>query len=358
MRRKDSYIVNGAIIIGTATALIDIFLQWLEHKDKGIDFTWENYNGKRTIKRSLIGAAVGGGLGYAYYCYKISEEANLPFNSDEYLKKILTEEQLKANPIVFKKVVAHREKVKQWLGDRFVNKLAALPEDTGSFYKRTAIASNYDLDIVLPFRKNSYNTLEEMYYDVYKVVGKAYGENATVIKQSKAIGVTFGVDKNQIHFDIIPGREINNYRVEKDLNLYVKPDWIWQRGGSFKTNVGVQKTMTVNKPEVRTVIKLLKKYRDKNNLPLPTVMVEQYVVAALSNNNFGVYTSPTENLLNSMDYISRKIEQKKLIDIANSNNNLHDKVDSLQKNFILAQLQRDIKRIEKNPRFIKEIFEC
>ena len=358
MRRQDKYILKGALILGSATALIDIFMQWLEHKDKGIDFTWESYNGKRTVKRSLIGATVGGGLGYAYYCYKIREEAKLPFNSDEYVKKILTEEHLKASPTAFKKVAAHREQVKQWLVDKFGNKLVARPEDTGSFYKRTAIASNYDLDIVLPFRKNSYNTLEEMYYDVYEVVGKAYGKNATVTKQSKAIGVTFGFDENQIHFDIVPGREINNYAVEKDLNLYVKPDWIWQRGSSFKTNVGLQKTMTVNKPEARAVIKLLKKYRDRNNLPLPTVMVEQCVVAALSNNNFGVYASQTENLLNSMDYMSRKIEHKNLIDVANSNNNLHDKVDNAQRSFISTQLKRDIKRIEENPRYIKDIFEC
>ena len=116
--------------------------------------------------------------------------------------------------------------------------------------------------------------------------------------------------------------------------------------------------MTVNKPEARTVIKLLKKYRDRNNLPLPTVMIEQCVVGALSNNNFGVYASPTENLLNSMDYMSRKMEHKNLIDVANSNNNLHDKVDNVQRSFISTQLQRDIKRIEENPRYIKDIFEC
>jgi len=149
MRRQDRYITNGALIVGGATALIDILLQWMEHKDKGIEFTWDSYNGMRTVKRSLIGAAVGGGLGYGYYCYQIREEAKLPFNSDDYVKKILTEEHLKANPAAFKSVVAYREKVKQWMVDKFGNKLVALPEDTGSFYKRTAIGSNYDLDIVV-----------------------------------------------------------------------------------------------------------------------------------------------------------------------------------------------------------------
>jgi len=358
MRRQDRQILNGALIVGGATALIDILMQWMEHRDKGIDFTWDSYKGMRTFKRSLVGATVGGGLGNAHYRYQISQEAKLPFNSDDYVKKILTEEHLKANPAAFKSVVAARERVKQWMVDKFGNKLVALPEDTGSFYKRTAIASNYDLDIVLPFKRSSYNSLEEMYYDVYEVVGKEFGGRATVTKQTKAIGLTFENNGNPIHFDVVPGREINNYAVEKDLNLYVKPDWIWQKGSSFKTNIGVQKRMTVNKPEARTVIKLLKTYRDRNSLPLPTLMVEQCVVDALSENNFGIYTSPTENLLNCMDFISKKMEQKSLIDIANSNNNLHDKITDMQRSYISNQLRKDIQSIEENPRYMKEIFEC
>jgi hypothetical protein len=358
MRRQDRHIVNAALIVGCGTALIDIFLQWMEHKDKCVDFTWDSYNGMRTFKRSLVGAAVGGGLGYAYYRYQMNQEAKLPFNSDDYVKKILTKEHLKENPAAFKRVVAYREKVKQWMVDKFGNKLVGLPEDTGSFYKRTAIASNYDLDIVLPFKRSSYNSLEEMYYNVYEVVGKAFGDRATVTKQTKAIGLTFENNGNPIHFDVVPGREINNYTVEKDLNLYVKPDWIWQRGRSFKTNVRVQKSMTVNKPEARTVIKLLKAYRDRNSLPLPTLIVEQCVVDALSENNFGFYASPTENLLNCMDFISKKMEHKSLIDIANSNNNLHDKITDMQKSYISNQLRNDIQRIEENPRYMKEIFEC
>ncbi len=358
MRRQDRNIINGALIVAGSTALVDILLQWIEHKDKGVDFTWESYNGMRTLKRSFLGAAVGGGLGYVYYRYQISQEAKLPFNSDNYVKKILTEEHLKADPATYKSVVAYREKVKQWMVDKFGNKLVALPEDTGSFYKRTAINSNYDLDIILPFRKNSFASLEEMYYDVYEKVRKTFGQKATVSKQTKAIGITFENKGNPIHFDVVPGREINNYAVEKDLNLYVKPNWIWQRGSSFKTNVGVQKSMTVNKPEARTIIKLMKAYRDRNGIPLPTIIIEQCVVDALSENNYGVYLSPTENLLNCMDFISKKMEQKSLMDIANSNNNLFDKVTDLQKSYISNQLKKDIMRIEKKPRYIKEIFEC
>lgn len=359
MRRQDRYIVNGALIVGVTAALIDFFLQWFDHIDKGTDFTWESYNGRRTMRNAAMGAAVGAGLGYSFfYLFRMSEEDKLPFSADEYLKNVLTKEHLKANPAVFKNVVDYREKIKQWLVDKFGSKLIALPEDTGSFYKRTAINSNYDLDIVLPFRKNSYATLEEMYYDVYEKIEKTFGEKATVKKQTKAIGITFENNGNPIHFDIVPGREINNYATEKDLNLYVNPNWIWQSGSSFKTNVDVQKSMTINKPEARVVIKLLKTYRDKNSLPLPTLIIEQCVVDALSENNFGVCTSPAKNLLNCMNFISKKMEQRRLMDIANSNNNLCNKITDIQRNYILNLLRKDIRRIKENSKYIKEIFEC
>jgi hypothetical protein len=358
MRRKEKHIVNGAIIGFGLVGLVDIILQWYEHKDRGEDFTWDNYNGLRTIKRGLVGAVAGAGIGYLMYEYKISEEAKLPFNSDEYLKKILSNESLKADPILFQNVIEYREKMKQWLVDRFGNSLAAIPENGGSFHKKTAIASNYDLDIILPFKRESYSTLESMYNHVYEILGKEFSGKATVSKQTKAIGITFENYGNLVHFDVVPGREICNYVDDKDLNLYVRPDWIWQKGSSFKTNIFAQKNITVNKPEARRIIKLLKKYRDKNGLPLPTVIVEQCVVEALSENNYGVYTSDTENLLNGMNHIAQKLDGKKIIDIANSNNNLSDKVSSYYKNHISEQLYNDINKIETNPRYIKEIFEC
>ncbi len=126
---------------------------------------------------------------------------------------------------------------------------------------------------------------------------------------------------------------------------------------TFKTNVGVQKKATTNLPEARRTIKLLKSYRDKNNLPISSVVLEQCVCDALSDNKYGVSFSDTENLLNSMLHVARKIDQENIIDIANTNNNLLKKMSGGEKTFISALLEKDIERIEINPRYIKEIFQ-
>lgn len=356
MRRKEQYVINWALIGFAGTAGFDILLQWLEHRLDKKPFTWESYNGKRTLKNAFIGGTIGAGVGYLAYQAKLSEEAKHPFNSDEYLKKVLSEENLKSDPQLLRKYLSHKADIKEWLTRKFESKLISKVEDAGSFFKRTAIISNSDLDIVLPFRSNSYYTLEEMYYDVYDCLQARFQYKAVVAKQTKAIGLTFEHNGLPIHFDIVPGREVGDYKITKELNLYIRPDWAWQKGSSFKTNIGVQKNITVNKPEARRVIRLLKTYKVRNGIELPSVIIDQCVVSALSDNQFGIHFSDTENLLNSMIFLARKIQQINYLDNANSNNNLNSKLGNTQRNYLAEQLYNDVERIEENPRYIKEIF--
>lgn len=355
MNRKEKFILYGALILTGTAVLIDVLAQWWEKKENGEKLTWDSYNGKRTIKWALLGLGAGAGAGFLYYEYKTSEESKHPFHADEYLNKVLQEEHLKSDPLFFNSVLSLRQKVKQDISKEFNSQLTVAPEDAGSFIKRTAIASNYDLDVILPFKKDSYGSLKEMYYDVFDRLTGIYGDKVQVTKHTKAIGLTFIHENQPVSFDIVPGREINDYRNTKDLNLYVRPDWFWQQGSSFKTNVDIQRRLAVNKPEARKVIKLLKRYRDKNNLNLPTVIIEQCATDAVSEDMYGINYSGTENLLNGMHHIARKLENKTLIDAANSNNNLHDKMSDYDKVYVSDRLHSDIKKIETNPRYIQEI---
>ncbi len=356
MRRKEQYITQWALIGFAGVATIDILLQWLEHLEDKKRFTWESYNGKRTLKNAFIGGTVGAGVGYLAYQIKLSEEAKHPFNSDEYLKKVLTEENLKSHPQLLKKYLSYKAEIKEWLNGKFETKLICKAQDAGSFLKRTAIAANTDLDIVLAFRNNSYSTLEEMYYHVYDCLQAEFGEMGIITKQTKAIGLGFEYNGLPINFDIVPGREVGDYNLTKELNLYVRPDWAWQKGSSFKTNIVTQKKITVNKPEARRVIKLLKTYKVRNGIELPSVIIDQCVVESLSDRRFGVHFSDTENLLNSMNFLASKIQQSSYSDIANSNNNLNSKLSATQRFDLAEKLYNDIERIEENPRYIKEIF--
>lgn len=356
MRRNDRYILKGAVAGAAVTSVVDIILQLVEHKSANQELTWESYDGTRTLKRAALGGGVGAGIGYASYLFKVNEESTLPFNPDKYLKKLLSEEILKSDSETLKNVTSARKKIKNWLWKEFESELVHFPEDAGSFFKRTALASNFDLDIILPFKKDSFESLKKMYYTLYDIIEDEFGQKAIVSKQSKAIGLSIAYNGELIHFDIVPGREINDYRVDRDLNLYVRPDWIWQKDGQFKTNSKIQKRITVNNPKARAIIKLLKKYKNGNGMEISSTIIEQYTLGALSEKVYGMHNSESENLLNAMSHISNKITQDTLIDNANSNNNLLEKIDYQQREKIANQLNRDVELIEEKPRYIREIF--
>lgn len=357
MRKQEQQIVKGALIGFGAMSLIDILLQWIEHLNRGEKFTWDSYDGSRTLKNGMVGGVVGAGVGYILYEFESSRDQHQSFNSDEYLEDILRSESLKGNSDLLNKALIFRDQLKVWMLNHVGEKLVSVPENAGSFTKRTANANSFDIDILLPFKRESFNSLEEMYNWTYDKLNKEFGRKAIVCMQSKAISILFEKDGFEIKFDIVPGREINNYKVDKKLNLYVNPKVFWKRGSSFKIDSSVQRNITVNKPEARRVIRLLKIYNQRNSLEIPSIIIEQSVVEAMSFSRFGIFRSNTDNLLNSMEYLAQKLNQETFIDHGNANNNLNSKM-SLSSKFAASNLLRkDIEKIENTPHYIKEIFE-
>lgn len=337
-----------------SSLFIDFLRQYKEQKDEGITF---HYSVSQAFKHSLIGGVIGGFLGYAHYSFEAREEEKLQFKSDAYLKQILTQENLKSNPKLLNRVLKEINQLKKLIASEFKEKMTYSPEVTGSFHKRTAIISSFDLDIVLPFKRNSYNSLAGMYFDVYYFIDNIYRKRGIVSQQTKGVGIDIKIDNyTTLHFDVIPGREIGNFRSDKDLNLFVRQSWILGKESSFKTNIAVQKRITVNNPNARNIIKLLKTYKERNNLNLPSLIIEQCVVECLSKKESSTCSSMTENLLDCMYLISKRLVRKNLADLANSNNNLLYKMSGFDKNYISNILIEDFGKICVNPHYIKEVF--
>ncbi len=99
------------------------------------------------------------------------------------------------------------------------------PLNSGSYAKHTAINIKFDLDLLTPFKRDSFDTLENMFDDVYAFIYDKYNTSAKIRKQKVSIGIEFYPDNDGdvISIDIVPGRELNKNQYEKDkkLNLYV-----------------------------------------------------------------------------------------------------------------------------------------
>lgn len=356
MRREDKYIFGTATLVGTAAFALDLWLQHEELKKKGSRLTWETYNGFRSLKWSAVGAVSGGIIGNALFKAKFQEECEESFSSDNYIKTLLRKESVKSNPAKYKAVKEMKDEVKATLYREFGEDLVTFPEDVGSLKKRTALGPDYDGDIVLSARKNSFDTLSDMSATMHKKIEYLFNDMAIVTKKRKVSNILFHDLPEPVSIDILYGREIGNYKEDSMLNLYVRPDYFWQDGKNFKTNIETQKNILVNKPKAREVVKAFKLYFKKNGVVVENVLIDQLVLEAMSIKKYGTDYSVTENLLNCMHYISRKLNNTVIKDYANSNNNLLAKMDSNAKLAISDLLKSDLRRIELNHHYIREAF--
>jgi hypothetical protein len=357
MRKQDKHIFSAAIVVAGISALVDVWRQHDEQKRNGNKFNWDNFDGFRTLKWTAMGAISGGIVGNEIYRSKFQKACGKSFSSDAFIKKILKEENVKSNPVKYKVVQTIKTEVKETLYDKFANELVIFPEDVGSLKKGTALGSCYDADVVLAVRKyNSFGSLANMSTTIHNTIDNLYGRKAIVTKMKKATNVFFHNLSTPVSIDVVYGRETGNYLADRKLNLYARPDYFWQTGTRFKTDIGIQKLMLVNKPKVREVIKAFKMYFRKNNLVVENVLLDQLVLEAMSQKNYGTDFSVTENILNCMDYIIRKMDCSAIRDYANSNNNLLQKIDLNSRTAIIDILSSDLNKIGLNKHYLREAF--
>lgn len=231
--------------------------------------------------------------------------------------------------------------------------------DSGSYKKSTAVNSKFDLDIGIPFKKNG-DTLESNYDAIFIYFDDEY-EDAELISQPKkqkvSIGLEFFVNSNVLDFDIVPGREINDYEEDRDLNLYFNDTMgVIEAKSHIKTNIHCQVDHITKHSEAREVIKLLKVWRQHTGYSsLKSFLIELLTIRAFQDNQGSIPTDLWGKLEMTLEYIHTNIERIQLIDPGNSNNNVADSLNAYQKtdlvhicNRILEDVEREDESIEKH----------
>ena len=133
-----------------------------------------------------------------------------------------------------------------------------------------------------------------------------------------------------LDLDIVPGREVNDYEKDGNLNVYVN-DTMGSIAKStyIKTNIQKQIDNIRNNSSARESIKLLKVWKRRNNGQVKSMVIELICVKALED-----YTETADKwtrLKHVVAYIRDNIKTVTLIDPGNSNNILSDTLDDFQK---------------------------
>jgi len=153
-------------------------------------------------------------------------------DKNKHLKCVLESHKIKKEQSLLDKHIAKRTEIKEALEEKYGSNIYS-PFNSGSYAKNTAVNKKFDFDFMVPFKRDAFKTLEEMFEDVYKFLNEKYRLEAQVRKQKVSIGLDFSPDKDLdiVKIDVVPGRELNKdqYPTDDNLNLYV-----YDQFGSFQ----------------------------------------------------------------------------------------------------------------------------
>ena len=194
-----------------------------------------------------------------------------------------------------------------------------------------------------------------MYESVYEALNNHFSNyKIEVRKQNRSIGITFYENEFEVHFDVVPGREINDFKNDKELNLLDNANSFWNGYSRIKTNLDAHKVLTVNKPEERKVIKLIKLYRDRNDLEMPSIVIQSMVSRCFDKKLPS--SSIMDNFTYAMEYMANKLPSSRIVDPANTNNIISDSIDQERIRVFTHLVNNDLYKINEDERYIKEAF--
>lgn len=275
----------------------------------------------------------------------------MSFDKNKYLEDVLQTHKLQHIQEFVDKVKNKREEIKEVISDHYGNEKYS-SFNSGSFAKYTATNIKFDMDVVEPFKHDSFDTLQEMFDDVYSVLVDKYGSDI-VRKQKVSVGLEFPKEEGDelpVQIDVVPGRELSDddYSKTKDLNLCFNDDhWGFKKGTYTKTNISKQIEYISGRNTERKIIRLLKIWKKHKDKDYKSFLLELISIKALDGKkSAGLW----EDLKTTMEYIRDNIAENSfhLYDPGNGNNDVVAAMDSYKRQSLKNDMDIMLRNIESN----------
>lgn len=196
-------------------------------------------------------------------------------------------------------------------------------QKSGSKAKGDAIKGKSDIDIFVSItdRNNTYS-VKDYYENLYNFL-KPHFNNENIRKQNVSIGVTYA----GCSIDITPGKRVN-YNSFNVNNSYSDHN-IYSRKNNSITLTNIQKHIDlVQHSGLTKEMMILKIWRNCHNLELPSIAIEIIVNDVLKyNRTYSLYV----NVKKVLESLRDTIISRKIMDPANSNNNIANTMTSSEK---------------------------
>ncbi len=283
-------------------------------------------------------------------------------DKNKHLECVLASHKISNKQGLLDKHISRRTEISEALTEMYGSKMYSM-FNSGSYAKNTAVNRKFDFDLMAPFKRDSFDTLEKMFNDVYDFLYEKYRNEATVRKQKVSIGIEFFTDEDNdiVKVDIVPGRELNKdqYLQDDKLNLYVYSQFGSYIEGSerIQTNVKAQIENIRNNAEkgaIRQIIRLLKVWKIYNNKSVKSFFIEMITIKAFD--RLDLNGDLWNRLKGVMEFIRDEVKTISLPDPGNSTINVADSLSDLEKELLSDDMKYMIDRIEDDCDNIKLFF--
>lgn len=203
--------------------------------------------------------------------------------------------------------------IEEWAGEFLVDL-----KISGSSKKGTAVSNGTDVDLFISLTSTTANTLNEIYESLYKYM-RQKGFSA------RRQNVSIGIDLDNYQIDLVPARRQSQFG--NDHSLYVSKTNTWT-----KTNIETHISHVSNSNRLDE-IKLVKIWRNLNQLDFPSFYLELIVIESMYNKIIG---NTDANFLSALSYISANIENNRYMDPSNTNNCISSQISLAEKRRIAA----------------------
>lgn len=281
-------------------------------------------------------------------------------NKNQYLSNVLESNRMSHIDSLVDKYIARRKEVKEAIESHYKGKIYN-PINSGSYAKHTAVNIKFDFDIVVPFKRDSFSSLKEMFEDLYKFLNEEFKDKGIVKPQKVSIGIEFNNDKDGdvIKLDVVAGRELStsSYKDDSKLNLYINPKLDYTEEKAYiQTNIQAQIDNIKSKDNERKIIRLLKVWKINHNKNYKSFLLELFTINAFKENN--ISGGLLEMLSATIQYIQEKSKKEgfTLLDPGNSNNNVIDTLEPSEKLNLSQTMKNILDRINDNEDNLKYYF--
>ena len=195
---------------------------------------------------------------------------------------------------------------------------------SGSRAKGTAIDLCSDLDLFISLSTNLNVSLGDIYNSLYTEVTNA---GISARKQNVSIGISYRGKK----IDLVPAKRQGQYG--GDHSLYKRKTNTWT-----KTNIDTHINNVLHSGR-RCEIIALKIWRENHGLEFPSILLETFVIDALSKRRTSTIAG---NFIYILECVRDNIENSYVLDPANSNNVISNDLSIREKSLLAKQAEESL----------------